>query len=209
MTVELEGFGPAARRAVTAAEAEARALGTSRLGTEHLLLGVLAGGAGGAAVILREAGLSLAAARRKVGETNIGSSAAPEGPGRSARAERAMNRAFRFAHDQRSALVRSEHLLLGVLDVEGTAGQVLRGLGIDVDQVRARLLAADPTSVEPDEVSVVVDEPTPPSAIAPSCATCRATLSEVLTSSSMQAGDRAAVVFSCGACGTVLGVSPA
>ena len=38
----MEALGAAARRAVAAAEAEALAIGHDRIGTEHLLLGILA-----------------------------------------------------------------------------------------------------------------------------------------------------------------------
>src|SRR4051812_36988051 len=145
----LDGFGQGARRAVAMAALEARELGAARLGTEHLLLGLLAHAEGAAARLLGESGVTLAGARRKVAEASGGRldevvEAKAGGRGtaglvRSARAERAIGRAFRFSHEQRSREVRTEHLLLGVLDVEGTAGQVLRGLGVDLDALRAKV----------------------------------------------------------------------
>lgn len=144
----LDGFGPESLRAVALAEAEARSAGSSRLGTEHLLLGLLGDSEGGAARLLGGAGVTLAAARRKVAEAVGQRPAEPDTDARSAtgvvgaierspRAERALGRAFRFSREGQSREVTSEHLLLGVLDVEGTAGQVLRGLGIDLDNLRA------------------------------------------------------------------------
>ena len=48
----LEGFGQGARRAVAMAAIEARDLGAARVGTEHLLLGLLAHADGAAAKLL-------------------------------------------------------------------------------------------------------------------------------------------------------------
>ncbi len=56
MTV-FERFTSGARQAVTDAQGEARRLGHRYIGTEHLLLGLLAGGDGIAAAVLRDAGI--------------------------------------------------------------------------------------------------------------------------------------------------------
>ena len=54
---------------------------------------------------------------------------------RSERAARALGRSVRFSHAARASSVGTEHVLLGVLDVEGTAGQVLLWLGADVERL--------------------------------------------------------------------------
>jgi hypothetical protein len=152
---ELRGFDPAARRAVSLAEEEARELGHDRVGTEHLLLGLLTNESSTARV-LANAGVTLTAARHKVAEA-VG--APPDGevpPGplpRTPRVERALGRSVRFAHGRGSDLVASQHVLLGVLDVEGTAGQVLRGLGLDVDRLRRTLDRLAPSPADHDEAS--------------------------------------------------------
>lgn len=211
MSEGLEGFGPAARRAIAAAANVAAELGTSRVGTEHLLLGVLAVGSCAAAARLREAGAGRSAVLRKVGETSMGSSADPSSaPSRSPRAERALNRAHRFAHDRRSPEARSEHLLLGILDVEGTAGQVLRGLGVDVDALRAVLATADLDA--PDEVGDAEPAPAPiaSAATGPRCPGCEADLSSTgLTSTLVPTDEGPALVLACATCGRALGASPA
>jgi hypothetical protein len=135
---------------------EARDLGAVRVGTEHLLLGLLAHADGAAAKLLGRSGVTLPSARRKVAEAvgqrqvSDADAARVRRPGdaleRSARADRAIGRAFRFSHDAKSREVRTEHLLLGVLDVEGTAGQVLRGLGVDLDGLRATVEASRPSA---------------------------------------------------------------
>ncbi|HVF33331.1 MAG TPA: Clp protease N-terminal domain-containing protein [Acidimicrobiales bacterium] len=204
-----DGLGPAARRAVTAATAEA---GGGRIGTEHLLLGVLAVPSCAAAGVLQEAGVVVAAVRRKVGETSLGASPGP-GPVRSPRAERALSRAHRFAHESRSPEVRSQHLLLGVLDVEGTAGQVLRGLGTDVDRLRSRLAAIDAS--HPDEVGAVeagldaVADRAP--SAGPRCAACDADLGHaglVATRVATSPDGGSATVLSCPSCGMAIGAAP-
>lgn len=212
MSEGLEGFGPAARRAITAAGEVAAELGTSRVGTEHLLLGVLAVGSCAAAARLRDAGAGRSAVLRKVGETSMGSAADPGAPvSRSPRAERALNRAHRFAHDRRSHEARSEHLLLGILDVEGTAGQVLRGLGVDVDALRGVLVGADLES--PDEIGEAEPAPAPappaPGDAGPRCPSCAGDLeASGLRSTTVTAGPGRATVLSCPSCGTAIGAVP-
>lgn len=135
-----------ARTVVERAEAEARQLGHPHIGTEHLLLGLLAAD-GSAAGSLRGAGARLDAARSKVAEA-VGVRAASPFRGDlafSARAGRALDRATRSSLQRRDEQVETAHLLIGVLDVEGRAGQVLRGLGVDTGRLRA---AAEPTGSE-------------------------------------------------------------
>jgi ATP-dependent Clp protease ATP-binding subunit ClpA len=142
VVTDLAGFGLDARRAIAAAEREARELGHAVVGTEHLLLGLLADETSSASGALRDAGATLSAARAKVREAvgvRSGATIDEQAQTASARATRALGRAARFSHSRRAPTVTSEHLLEGVLDVEGTAGQVLRGIGVDVERLRARL----------------------------------------------------------------------
>ena len=209
VTNHLHELGSGARQAVAAAESEAIAMSYDRVGTEHLLLGLLCGESGGAATVLCEAGATLSAARRKVREALPPAPAgefAPPLP-RTARADRALGRAVRFSHHHRAEEVSSEHLLWGVLDVEGTAGQVLRGLGVDVDRLRTALETRESASTAaPDEPVVAVQSPL-------LCPSCRADLNGNLAYRAVEAagahGPRGAVVFSCSACGHVLGAASA
>jgi ATP-dependent Clp protease ATP-binding subunit ClpA len=214
VTPDLDGFSTEARRAIAAAEREAGELGHSVVGTEHLLLGLLSDGTTEAADALRDAGATFAAARAKVREA-VGASTgggADEPRSASARATRALGRAARFSHTARSAAVTSVHLLQGVLDVEGRAGQVLRGLGVDVDRLRAALDGSPPAehapAAEPEPVAREVE----PAA----CASCGSPIEDNLVWRTVTAMSpdpapavRDAVVFSCGACGATLGVGPA
>lgn len=214
---DLSGFGLDARRAIAAAEREARELGHPVVGTEHLLLGLLSDETSAASAALRDAGATLSAARAKVREAVGVRSAAPIDEGSqsaSARASRALGRAARFSHTRRSPTVTSEHLLEGVLDVEGTAGQVLRGVGVDVDRLRATL--AGEVDVAPMASRVQAEPFAIGRDVAPArCPSCDSPLDENLVWSTLTAtsatGDavRDAVAFSCAACGETLGVTPA
>ena len=77
----LEGLSDAVRAAIGAAEAEAVAAGLGRLGTEHLLLGVLAGSGTIGAAALEAAGIRMAAAQRKVAEAVNPATRQPEARG--------------------------------------------------------------------------------------------------------------------------------
>jgi ATP-dependent Clp protease ATP-binding subunit ClpA len=213
---DLREFGADARRAVAQGEVEARQLGHDRVGTEHLLLGLLANDATGAARMLADSGMTLGAVRSKVSEA-VGVSAvgiAPASPlPRTPRATRALGRSARFCHARHAGAVTSEHLLWGVLDVEGTAGQVLRGLGVDIEQLRASLEALDlPT--EPEPMTSSADEPDRVALPLATCPFCSAALEGQLafrpiTAFGASGERREAVAFSCGVCDRVLGVGPA
>jgi hypothetical protein len=142
-----ERFNPEARGVVVRAVQEARRMGHGHVGTEHLLLGLI--GAPGTTVsdALIGAGAFLLPAREKVLEALANRSPAAGGGGGAAdlpytdRAARALDRSGRLALRVGSEHVRCEHVLLSVLDVEGTAGQVLRGMGVDPETVRQAVLA--------------------------------------------------------------------
>jgi len=196
--IDVTGLGAAAREAVARAESTARELGATAVGTEHLLLGLL-GVDGPASAALTAAGATVAATRHKV--TELAPRREPtEGPLEpTSRASRAIGRSHRFSHQERAEEVGTQHVLLGVLDVEGTAGQLLRGIGVDVVALRAALREGP---------APAADAPEP---AAPTCPACSAPVDELAfrivkaVDADGRSGD--AVVFSCRACGVVLGVS--
>jgi ATP-dependent Clp protease ATP-binding subunit ClpC len=206
----LRGFDDTAAHAVVLAEREARELGHDRVGTEHLLLGLLTNGSDASAT-LTTSGVTLAAARIKVTEA-VGMSSQRDvgarGPLlRTPRAERALGRSARFAHLDGSDVITSDHVLRGVLDVEGTAGQVLRGLGVDVDLLRASLDAADADRAAAPRLERAVHADT-----SPRCSSCKTTLEgqlayRVVTATSESGALREVALFSCRACGFVLGTA--
>lgn len=197
-----EGFSDGAKRVLSVAADEATELGQAAVGTEHLLIGLLSG-ADDAARALLAAGATLAAARHKVREA-VGGGGKPgvvvvDPAVQTARAARAIGRAVRFSHQDRADHVGSVHLLLGVLDVEGTAGQVLRGLGVDVPRLQESLRVESAPPPMPEGAGSGVR-----------CASCGSALAECLTFEVIRArgaagGTRDAVVYGCGSCGAALG----
>ena len=208
---DLRGLDPYAARAVGFADREARELGHERVGTEHLLLGLLTNDSD-ASKMLSNAGVTLAAARTKVSEAVGNSSAGTTGVSgplpRTARTGRALGRAARFAHAEGSDVVTSDHLLWGVLDVEGTAGQVLRGLGVDVDSLRGRREAQETDAVTEAPRSLALDSH---SAACPSCGVAlEANVAARVVAAATESGiPHDAILFSCESCGRFLGVAPA
>jgi ATP-dependent Clp protease ATP-binding subunit ClpA len=201
-----------ARRVVAAAEEEARRFGHPHVGTEHLVLGLLIEGESPAAQALEAAGATLAGARDKVTEA-VGQNR-PDASGRdlpfTPRAKRALERASRFSLQRRDSYVSTEHLLLGVLDVEGRAGQVLRGLGVDVVSLR-------------DSVDLGAERRSPGTAVEPAaqhrsssprCQACGTPLAAGLAFRVVPAAGEAResrdfTVVYCSACGSALGATPA
>lgn len=208
-----EELGPAAARLAAGAEAEARALGHGRVGTEHLLLAVLADEATPAAKALAGAGATLAMARHKVREARRGGEPALAGPlPLTDRASRALGRSVRFARAERADGVATQHVLLGVLDVEGTAGQVLRGLGVDVHALQSALDSSEaPAATEAVPAPSPDARPSRPTAI--TCPACRGALDEGVVHRSVRSvgtdGLRSVVLHACPGCGAALGASPA
>jgi Clp amino terminal domain, pathogenicity island component len=141
----LERFSDEARTAVGLAQAEARRLGHDHVGTEHLLLGILTEGQSRAARALIAVGVTPSACRQKVAEA-VGKTAPAKRDGElevTDRARRSLQRAVRLANRQRQDHVEPEHILLSLIQVEGRAGQVLRGLGVDPARVRAAVAETD------------------------------------------------------------------
>ena len=136
-----ERFDDDARFAVERAYEEAEDFRHDQVGTEHLLLGILSIGSGSAAEALVSSGATLEGCRAKVLEAAANKRRAAPAPAQELtltdRAARSLERATRLSLRQRSQYVNPEHVLLSVLDVEGTAGQVLRGLFVDIGRVRA------------------------------------------------------------------------
>ena len=204
----LENYSVGAQRVVSLATMEARRLDHRRVGTEHLLLGLLSDDDGEPADMLRAAGVNLTAARHKVVEVlgadagSPNSEALPFTP----RAQRALERAGRFSRKGQEPKVTAGHVLLGVLDVEGLACQVLRGLGVDIVHLRDAVVIARahvPVALVDDRPSV--------EAVRPRCPNCHAPLDDTLTEMLIPArrdGEpttNVSVAF-CAACSTTLGV---
>jgi ATP-dependent Clp protease ATP-binding subunit ClpC len=137
-----ERFTERARKVVYLAQQEAARLGHNVVGTEHLLLGLVAEGEGVAAKALESLEISLDRIRGEVekiigtGETNPFGEI-PFTP----RAKRVLELAVDEGRQMGHNYVGTEHVLLGLIrEGEGVAAQVLKNLGADLEKVRKEVI---------------------------------------------------------------------
>jgi ATP-dependent Clp protease ATP-binding subunit ClpC len=215
-----ERYSDSAQSVIAVAGEEARQLGHHHIGTEHLLLGLLSDQRNPTARALPP-GTTVQVVRRKVSEA-VGTNGVTTGDDLSftPRAKRALDRAARFSLQRQDDEVGTVHVLLGVLDVEGQAGQVLRGLGVDVGRLQeaARRTADRPPpasrqNASPANVQQQAFDTSPNSAPAPCCSQCSAPLDTALASRTLTArgeggATRHFVVAYCAGCGAAFAATP-
>jgi hypothetical protein len=143
-----ERFTERARRVVVLAQEEARMLQHNYIGTEHLLLAVVADGQGIGAQALEAMGLSLESVRERVeelvppGKKSL-SGHIPFTP----RAKKSLELALREALQLGDSYIGTEHILLGMhREGTGVAAQVLIGLGVQLQVLRIQVIALSPGS---------------------------------------------------------------
>ena len=136
-----EKFTQRAETAIESARQAAQELGHAYIGTEHLLLGILAEEEGLGAHILRRQGLESAQLRRIVArESGLGAPGAPS-LGLTPNARLALERAASEARALRHGCIGTEHLLLGLLRLPDCgAAQTLREAGADLDRICTDIL---------------------------------------------------------------------
>lgn len=202
-------FGDEAQAVLARADDESRRLGHNHLGTEHLILGLLGARSGPASQVLRAAGATLDGCRSKVAELVGPPSERPWAGERELtdRAKRALLRADRLSLRRLDADVEPGHILASLLDVEGTAGQVLRGVSVDVVELRASV------SKMLDGARLPAPPPDDQGHHEPRCTACGALLgngpaSRILKSEDEQGHELRLIVVYCASCGGVFGVSP-
>jgi ATP-dependent Clp protease ATP-binding subunit ClpA len=133
-----ERFTDKARRAVVLAQEEARLLGHDYIGAEHILLGLIWEGSGVAGQALDSMGITHDVARQRVEQVVGRGQGQPTGhipftpP-----AKKALQLSLREAIQLGDNYIGTEHILLGLVrEGEGTAIQVLEGMGLEPTQVR-------------------------------------------------------------------------
>lgn len=139
-----ERFTDRARRVIVLAQEEARALCHNYIGTEHLLLGVIAEGEGVGAQALAAQAIPSELIRSQVEEiTPKGDAQPPEGhipftPRAKKVCELSLREALQLGHNY----IGTEHVLLGLIrEGEGVACQVLVKLGAELTLVRKTVIA--------------------------------------------------------------------
>ncbi len=136
-------FSSDARRAMSLADREARALNHNYIGTEHILLALALQEGGTAGAILRELGIDPPKIREQImlavrpGLAPVTAGKLPHTP----RTEDSIDAAVRIAEEAGHTSVCPEHLLLGLLSVpECLAARILTDkLGADPAQIRRQI----------------------------------------------------------------------
>jgi ATP-dependent Clp protease ATP-binding subunit ClpC len=142
--VAFEQFTEAGRGVVAAAQREARTLRHTRIGTEHLLLGVLSEDREAGARALAKLGVTLGPARAQVMRI-VGLPETPSPPElpMTPQARDALAGGLREAIELGSTTVGPEHVLLALLrERDSVAVRVLRDAGVDPRRLREEVDAA-------------------------------------------------------------------
>lgn len=136
-----ERFNDRARRVVVLAQEESRMLGHDRIGTAHLLLGVLRDRDRATAPVLDEMGVTLPAVRGKLLEQSPASGhGGPSGhipftPG----AKKVLETAVEVTQRLGGQYIGTPHLLRALLEVrDGRAYGLLTDLGVNTDELATR-----------------------------------------------------------------------
>jgi hypothetical protein len=144
-----ERFTKDARRVVTLAQREAKKLGHDWVGTEHLLLGVLAVEGSIGARALADFEVTVDDVREDVNQI-IGEAEEPERPRRkrgpqmpfTPGSKKALELSLRVARKLKDNFIGSEHILLALVEEgEGVAAEILAKRGIEEKALRRCVLA--------------------------------------------------------------------
>jgi ATP-dependent Clp protease ATP-binding subunit ClpC len=157
----------AAADIVAAAEREARTLRHTRIGTEHLLLGVLGRTDEAGARALERLGVTLGAARAQVMRI-VGLPETPSPPTLplTPPARDALGGALREAIELGETTVASQHILLAILrERDSVAVRVLRDAGVAPGRLREEIAAASAAAEEARSTGAAAGR-TPPAATA-------------------------------------------
>ncbi|MHB9155299.1 MAG: Clp protease N-terminal domain-containing protein, partial [Endomicrobiales bacterium] len=136
-------FTDRVQRVIIIAQEEAKRLNHDYVGTEHILLGLVALGEGVAAKVLSNIGVDLRRVRTEVeklvgtGDNVMLLGEIPFTP----RAKKVLELAVEEAQNLGHTYVGTEHLLLGLLrEEEGIAARVLENLGVRISDVREEVI---------------------------------------------------------------------
>ena len=154
-------YTPRAQQVIQLARSEADRFNHSYVGTEHILLGLVALGQGVAVTVLERMGISLENLRLEV-EKAVGQGPETKTSGNvpfTPRAKKVLQLAAAEARALNHTYVGTEHILLGLLrEGEGVASQVLRNLNVNLETTRTEVMKELDPNYEPDE-NAPVPEP--------------------------------------------------
>jgi chorismate mutase len=133
---------PQSKLVLTLAREQASRFNHKFLGSEHLLLGLIKIGQGGAANVLKKMGLDLETVRLEV-EKQVGARLSKKQLAIviTPRVKKVLNRAAKEAKQLQHAYVGTEHILLGLLrEGDGVAARVLNNLDVDLKETRKEII---------------------------------------------------------------------
>jgi len=150
----MNNFTPRAQQVLQLAAKEAASFNHGYIGTEHLLLGLVALGQGVAVNVLHKMGVSLQAIRLEVekvvgtGPETVTAGNLPYTP----RVKKVLALAGGEARALGHSYVGTEHILLGLIrEGEGVAAHILRNLKVDIRKARTAVLKELDPDYDPAE----------------------------------------------------------
>ena len=156
-------FTPRAMQVLALARKESERLQHNFVGTEHVLLGLIALGQGTAVNVLQKAGVDLDVVRQEV-EKHVGAGPDQKTVGNipyTPRVKKVLALAAKEAKALNHTYVGTEHILLGLLrEGDGVAARVLTTLELNLVTVRNNILKElDPNyTPTPEEIAMMVDD---------------------------------------------------
>jgi hypothetical protein len=145
-------FTPRAQQVLALARREADSLNHNFVGTEHLLLGLIALGQGTAVAVLKKMGVDLENTRAEVKKL-VGTGPDQKMIGNvpyTSRAKKVFDLARKEAKSLKHTYIGTEHILLGLLrEGDGVAARILRSLGVNIEQTRQEILKELDPDFEP------------------------------------------------------------
>ncbi|MGE4159180.1 MAG: ATP-dependent Clp protease ATP-binding subunit [Planctomycetota bacterium] len=148
-----ERFTDRARRVLAIAREEAKKFNHQYIGTEHLLLGLIIEGSGVAAHVLEQSGVELDKVRHEIEKmVQSGPDTVTVGqPPLTPRTKKVLELAWDEARGLQHNYIGTEHILLGLIrENEGIAAQVLLNLGLNLEDVREKVMDLLDSSAMPE-----------------------------------------------------------
>ncbi|OGV50468.1 MAG: NDP-hexose 4-ketoreductase [Lentisphaerae bacterium GWF2_44_16] len=162
----LKNFTPRAKNVLVLAQKEAERFNHDYVGTEHLLLGLIALGEGVAVSVLKSMGLNLDKLRLEVEkQSGVGGETKVHGvPPFTPRLKKVIVLAAKEAKSMNYNFIGTEHLLLALLrEGESVAALILRNMKIDVERVRKEVIKSlDPNYLPDSEENMNFKSSMPP-----------------------------------------------
>jgi ATP-dependent Clp protease ATP-binding subunit ClpC len=152
----MNNFTPRAQQVLQLARKEADRFNHGYVGTEHLLLGLIALGQGVAVNVLQRMGVDLETVRLEV-EKAVGVGPETKTVGNvpfTPRVKKVLALAGSEARNLNHSYVGTEHILLGLLrEGEGVAARVLKNLNVDLEKTRVEIMKELDPNYDPEDES--------------------------------------------------------